>query len=131
MGIKNWFGKSLMNLLRETKAEQDVVDKERNSAMERMFGSANPAIVAFRIENGYVVRTMDEHTAIVGGRVGGFTYCKDHAAIAEHIVGSEAKRKLGIRDEEYQQEMFAAEKARAVAMQGGQFAQVKRATNRI
>ena len=94
MGIRNWFGKSLLNLLQETKTAQDVQTKEYHSAMERMFGSANPAIVAFRIDNGFVVRTMDEHTAIVGGRVGGFTYCKDHAAIAEHIVGSEAKRKL-------------------------------------
>lgn len=109
MGIKNWFGKSLMNLLRETKAEQDVVDKERHSAMERMFGSANPAVVAFRIDNGYVVRTMDEHTAIVGGRVGGFTYCKDHMAIAEHIVGSEVKRKM--LGEQIQREMFGHEVA--------------------
>lgn len=102
MGLKNFIGKSLLNLLQETKAQQDVQMKEQHSAMERMFGSANPAIVAFRIDNGYVVRTMDEHTAMMGGRVGGFTYCKDHLAIAEHIVGSEAKRKLVGE----QQEMF-------------------------
>jgi hypothetical protein len=63
-----------------------------------------------------------------GRRQGGFTFCKDHQEIAEHIISAEAKRKLGIG--EYQQEMFAAEKARAVAMQGG-LAQAKRATNRI
>lgn len=114
MGIKNWFGRSLMNLLRETKAEQDIVEKERISSMERMFGSANPAVVAFRIDNGFVVRTMDEHTAIVGGRVGGFTYCKDHAAIAEHLVGSEAKRKLiGEQQEMFGQGVLAQRQAQA------------------
>lgn len=114
MGIKNWFGRSLMNLLRETKAEQDIVEKERISSMERMFGSANPAVVAFRIDNGFVVRTMDEHTAIVGGRVGGFTYCKDHAAIAEHLVGSEVKRKLiGEQQEMFGQGVLAQRQAQA------------------
>ncbi len=97
--------------------------------MERLFGGASPAIVAFRINNGFVVRTIDMDANYVGGRSTGFTYCKDHQEIAEHIISAEAKRKLGI-GEEYQQDMFAAEKARAVAMQGG-LAQAKRATNRI
>lgn len=114
MGIKNWFGNKLINLLRETKANQDVMEKERTASMERMFGSANPAVVAFRIDNGFVVRTMDEHTAIVGGRVGGFTYCKDHAAIAEHLVGSEAKRKLiGEQQEMFGQGVLAQRQAQA------------------
>ncbi len=94
MGIRNWMGKSLLKLLQETKQRGDVQTQESNSAMERMFGSANPAVVAFKIENGFVVRTMDEHTAIVGGRVGGFTYCKDHQAIADHLITSNAARKL-------------------------------------
>lgn len=94
MGIKNWVGKSLLKLLQETKQRSDVQEKESISAMERMFGSANPAVVAFKIENGFVVRTMDEHTAIMGGRVGGFTYCKDHQAIADHLITSNAVRKL-------------------------------------
>ena len=127
MGIKQWFGKSLMSLIQETQyAEQPQVNHTRG--MESMFGSASPAVVAFKISNGYVVRTVDSHSDIVGSRQGGFTYCKDHREIAEHIVATEAKRKLGI-GEEYQQEMFAAEKARAVAMQGQVL--TSRATNRI
>ena len=131
MGIKSFFGKGLMSMLQ---AHQDQANRALGAQatistdMERMFGSVNPAVVAFRISNGYVVRTMDTHSDIVGSRSSGFHYCKDHQEIAEHIVASEAKRKLGI-GEEYQQEMFAAEKARAVAMQGKTL--VSRAPNRI
>jgi hypothetical protein len=129
MGIKQWFGKSLVSLIQDTQAGTYPSEVRQATDMERMFGSATPAVVAFRISNGYVVRTVDTQSDMVGMRQGGFHYCKDHIEIAEHIVAVEAKRKLGIGDE-YQQEMFAAEKARAVAMQGG-FAQSKRATNRI
>lgn len=61
--------------------------------MERMFGDCAPAIVAFKIENGYVVRTVRvdpyEH-----GVASGFTYCKDHQAIADHIVSEAAREKV-------------------------------------
>jgi len=132
MGIKSFFGKGLASLLdaHHNNANR-LIGTQVTAAtdMERMFGNCSPAVVAFKIANGYVVRTVHHEEAYQGLRQGGFTYCKDHAEIAEHIVASEAKRKLGI-GEEYQQEMFAAEKARAVAMQGG-LAQAKRATNRI
>ncbi len=132
MGIKSFFGKGLMSMLQ---AHQEHTNRVVGSMspqvatdMERMFGNCSPAVVAFRIENGFVVRTMHQEEVYEGRRQGGFHYCKDHQAIAEHIVASEAKRKLGI-GEEYQQEMFAAEKARAVAMQGKTL--VSRAPNRI
>ena len=131
MGIRQWFGKSLVSLIQETQYASEEESKaliQHTRGMESMFGSASPAVVAFKISNGYVVRTVDTHSDLVGSRQGGFTYCKDHQEIAEHIITVEAKRKLGI--EGYQQEMFAAENARAVAMQGG-LAQAKRATNRI
>ena len=129
--LKKWFGKVVRDSMYASEEESQAVI-QHTRGMESMFGSATPAVVAFKISNGYVVRTVDTHSDIVGMRQGGFHYCKDHQEIAEHIITVEAKRKLGVRDEEYQQEMFAAEKARAVAMQGsGNFAQVKRATNRI
>ena len=133
MGIKQWFGDSLVSLISDAQKRRDerfAPEVRAATDMERMFGNCTPAVVAFKIANGYVVRTVDTHSDMVGARQGGFTYCKDHVEIAEQILASEAKRKLGVRDEEYQQEMFAAEKARAVAMQGG-FAQTKRASNRI
>jgi hypothetical protein len=132
MSIKSFFGKGLASLLDAHHADhtRSIGAQVRESnEMERMFGSCTPTIVAFRINNGFVVRTIDTEAAYVGGRATGFTYCKDNQEIAEHIIASEVKRKLNV-GEEYQQEMFAAEKARAVAMQGG-LAQAKRATNRI
>lgn len=133
MGIKSFFGKGLASMLQAHQEHTNRVLGEQaqlraSTDMERMFGNCSPAVVAFRIENGFVVRTMHQEEVYEGKRQGGFTYCKDHQAIAEHIVASEAKRKLGI-GEEYQQEMFAAEKARAVAMQGKTL--VSRAPNRI
>jgi hypothetical protein len=133
MSIKSFFGKGLASMLQAHQQHTNqligAMQPQVTSDMERMFGNCSPAVVAFRINNGFVVRTMNQEDAYVGSRTGGFTYCKDHAEIAEHIVASEVKRKLNI-GEDYQQEMFAAEKARAVAMQGG-LAQAKRATNRI
>ncbi len=126
--FNHWFKKKLQEALSEMHPPQ----VRESTDMERMFGNCAPAVVAFKIENGFVVRTIHHEDVYEGRRQGGFTYCKDHQEIAEHIISAEAKRKLGIG--EYQQEMFAAEKARAVAMQGsiaGCFAQAKRATNRI
>jgi hypothetical protein len=51
-----------------------------------------------------------------------------HQALTEHATATKVKRKLNI-DSEYLEEHLAAEKARAVAMQGG-FAKSKRATTR-
>lgn len=133
MSIKSFFGKGLASLLNEHHKQSNTLGEQARVAtdMERMFGNCSPAVVAFKIDNGFVVRTVSQTELYEGNRQGGFTYCKDHQEIAEHIVATEVKRKLNI-GEEYQQEMFAAEKARAVAMQGsGQFAHVKRATNRI
>ena len=119
MGIKQWFGESIVSLIQDAQINQSVQKQSHhNNGLESMFSGAAPAVVAFKISNGYVVRTVDTHSDIVGMRQGGFTYCKDHVEIAEHIITAEAKRKLGIRADEYQQEMFAAEKARAVAMAG-------------
>jgi hypothetical protein len=132
MGIKSFFGKGLASLLEAHHGENNRLLGAQVTAateMERMFGNCSPAVVAFKIENGFVVRTVSQSELYEGKRQSGFHFCKDHQAIAEHIVASEAKRKLGI-GEEYIQEHYAAEKARAVAMQGG-FAQTKRATNRI
>lgn len=66
-----------------------------STQMERMFGDCAPAIVAFKIDNGYVVRSMNtgpQHE--IGSYASGFTYCKDHAAIADYIVSEAAREKV-------------------------------------
>ena len=67
--------------------------------LDHMFANAHPAIVAFKIDNGYVLRAVDITNDAYGNRaVGatGYVYCKDHAAIAEHLVSEAAKEKQGI-----------------------------------
>ena len=132
MSIKAYFGKSIASLLEahQQKANQLVAEMSPRVAtdMERMFGNCAPAVVAFKIENGFVVRTLDMRREMEGHMQGGFHYCKDHQEIAEHIIATEAKRKLGLGE---QQEMFAERAYAQTLVGGGGFAQAKRATNRI
>lgn len=65
--------------------------------MERMFGNCTPTMVAFKIDNGFVVRSVDTRREMEGHiSDNGFHYCKDHQEIAEHLIALEAKRKMGL-----------------------------------
>ena len=99
--LGGWFKKKLQAALREM--HEATPEVRRTTAMEEMFGRTLPAVVAFKINNGFVVQTQDMSTVAQYGesRHGGFTYCKDAEAIEEHIVSSAVKEKLGV-----QQEMF-------------------------
>jgi hypothetical protein len=104
-----WFRNMVREAINEHAAQPMV---RESSQFERMFGNNAPAVVAFKINNGYVVQTIDTSNEVVGGvRSTGFTYCKDNQAIAEHIVASAMKEKMGLQP--YQQEMF--EKAQSSA----------------
>ena len=133
MSLRGFFGKGLASLLRSHQEETSRIgigESIRTATdMERMFGNCAPAVVAFKIENGFVVRTLDMRREMEGMTNGGFHYCKDHQEIAEHIIATEAKRKLGLGE---QQELFEARayQAQTAQLQSG-FAQAKRATNRI
>ena len=70
---------------------------------------SSPSIVAFRINNGYVVRVYDPTNYKLGTVGPGFTYCKDAQAIAEHIVASAMKDKLGVQSDMFEQEKQAAQ----------------------
>ena len=133
MSIRGFFGKGLMSLIKSHQDEANRLGAEMSprvsTDMERMFGNCSPAVVAFKIENGFVVRTLDMRREMEGHMQGGFHYCKDHQEIAEHIIATEAKRKLGLGE---QQELFAERAYQAQTLVGsGGFAQAKRATNRI
>ena len=83
----------------------------RQNNMERLFGDCQPALIAFQIENGYVMRSMQTGPAY-DGMASGFTYCKDHTAIAEHIVTEAAKQRLNLdpraaKDAAMKQQSFA------------------------
>lgn len=71
--------------------------------LQEMLSDSGASIVAFQIENGFLVRTMRRNEESIGGRYPGFVYCADHQAIADHIVSSAVREKLGV-----QQELFGA-----------------------
>lgn len=99
--LGGWFKKKLQAALREMHDQPPEI--RRTTATEELFGRHVPAVVAFKINNGFVVQSNDSsHVAQYGEvRSSGFTFCKDAEAIAEHIVSSAVREKIGI-----QQEMF-------------------------
>lgn len=100
--FKRWLAKAAYDGLQQPR-ETDI----RTNKLHDMFQNNMAAMVAFKIDNGYVVRCMNPDAAYSGERVPGFTYCADHQAIADHLVSSAMKERLGV-----QQEMFAHEQQR-------------------
>jgi len=104
----SWLNKWLYKTMSEGGKELAIEDQEYrvkmgnlptpSSPLDRMFAECLPAMVAFKIDNGYVVRVIDTSNEVQlgGARMSGFHYCKDHAAIADHIVTESAKEKLGL-----------------------------------
>ena len=99
--FNGWFKKKLQAALREMHDQPPEV--RRTTVTEELFGRTTPAVVAFKINNGFVVQALDTPSVAQYGEVrhGGFTFCQDAEAIAQHIVTSAMKEKLGV-----QQEMF-------------------------
>ncbi len=95
-GLKKWLAKSVQEEL----TQQLTISSElgRPNKLLDMFSNNLPAMVVFRIDNGYIVRVMNQDTAYVERGVG-FVYCADHQAIADYIVTVSAKEKLGIQRE--------------------------------
>lgn len=104
--IKKWIAKIAHDGLNELDVQREM---QRANKLHDMFQNNMAAMVAFKIDNGYVVRCMNLDTFAAGERYPGFTYCADHQAIADHLVSSAAREKLGV-----QQEMFAKHKQVAI-----------------
>ena len=66
--------------------------REANSALSE----SGPAIMAYRISNGYIVRTFGRSVINRPMPMPTLTYCKDHKEIAEHIVAEQARSTLGV-----------------------------------
>jgi len=96
MGIKQWFGKSLLSLIQ---GSNQPAEELRVNRLHDMFSNSIPAMVAFKIDNGYVVRCMNPDAAYTGERTPGFVYCADHQAIADHLVAHAMKNRLGVQQE--------------------------------
>lgn len=74
-----------------------------------MFSNNMAAMVAFKIDNGYVVRCMNPDAVLGGERLPGFMYCADHQAIADHIVASAMRDKLGVQPDMFEKEKQAVQ----------------------
>lgn len=100
MGIKQFFGRSLLSMIQE--AQQPAESMRSTNRLHDMLSESGASVVAFQIENGFLVRTLRHNEDRIGGRYPGFVYCADHQAIADHIVSSAMKDRLGV-----QQDLFA------------------------
>lgn len=101
--FKKWLAKAAYDGL----AQQKVIEESRTNKLHDMFSNNMAAMVAFKIDNGYVVRCMNPDAMIHGERLPGFVYCADHQAIADHLVATAMKERLGV-----QQDMFPSEQQR-------------------
>jgi|LauGreDrversion4_2_1035121.scaffolds.fasta_scaffold76962_3 hypothetical protein len=117
--LGGWFKKKLQAALREMHDTPPEI--RRTTATEEMFGRHLPAVIAFKINNGFVVQANDSsHVAQYGEvRSSGFTFCKDAEAIAEHIVSSAVREKIGIQQEMFGQSIPAMLQKQSVVGSGG------------
>ena len=102
--FKRWLAKAAYDGLSQPK------ETERINKLHDMFSNNMAAMVAFKIDNGFIVRTMNPDAAYVGERVQGFVYCADHQAIADHLVSSAMKDKLGVQSDMFEKEKQAAQR---------------------
>lgn len=102
-------GSYIKRLIREVQGES--VNSVDSGVMSTLRDTV-PTVIAFRINNGYVVRV---HNPSVEYHSSGFTYCNDAQAIAEHIVASAMKDKLGVQSDMFDKEKHAAMAQHAIS----------------
>ena len=102
--FKKWLAKAAYDGL------QQPIEVDRTNRLHDMLSSNMAAMVAFKIDNGFIVRTMNPGTMIHGERCPGFVYCADHQAIADHLVSSAVKDKLGVQSDMFEKEKQLAQR---------------------
>ena len=117
--FKRWLAKAAYDGLQE----QGPQESRTSSRLGDMLADSGAALVAFQIDNGFVVRTMNHNADIVSSRSPGFTYCADHQAIADHIVTVAMVRKLGVQSDMFEKEKQAAQRQYAAKSSGLNVAQ--------
>lgn len=104
--FKRWLAKAAYDGLQEQGPQ--LAENRTVGRLGDMLADSGAAVVAFQIENGFVVRTKNRHADVMVSRSSGFTYCADHQAIADHIVASAVVRKLGVQSDMFEEEKQAA-----------------------
>lgn len=103
--IKKWILNTSRQAWKEEIAANEFANEvKRTDKLHDMLSHNMAALVAFRINNGYLVRVMNPEDELKGRMHAGFTYCADHQAIADHLIASSARDKLGIQQELFQTE---------------------------
>ena len=110
--FKKWLAQAAYEGLHQAKEEF------RTNKLHDMLSNNMAAMVAFKIDNGFIVRTMNPDMAIHGERMPGFTYCADHQAIADHLVSSAVRDKLGVQSDMFDREKQAVERQYANQARG-------------
>lgn len=101
-------GSFIKKLIRQVLEERNDVPPVASAVHNHLTDSA-PSIMAYRINNGYIVRVYEpDHSMKALRSVSpNFTYCKDAQAIAEHIVASAMRDKLGVQSDMFEKERQA------------------------
>lgn len=105
--FKRWLAQAAYEGLQQNSAR---IEDVRTNKLHDMFQNNMAAMVAFKIDNGFIVRTMNPEEAYSGARMPGFVYCADHQAIADHLVSSAMKDKLGVQSDMFEKEKQAAQR---------------------
>ena len=100
--FKRWLAKAAYDGLQLPKEEARI------NRLYDMLSESGAAVVAFQIDNGFVVRTMNRRNDFVDSHNPGFVYCADHQAIADYLVSSAMKSKLGVQSDMFEKEKQAA-----------------------
>ena len=101
--FKRWLAKAAYEGLGEQPKEAPQLGRLGDIMMD-----SGVALIAFQIDNGLVVRTTNRHNDIFGSRNPGFVYCADHQAIADYLISSAVKSKLGVQSDMFDKEKQAA-----------------------
>lgn len=91
--IRKWLGIEARSYPEPDTYEEDI---KRNYHVNAALNESAPAVTAYKVSNGYIVRTMDRTLINTSMKMPSFTYCKDAQAIAEHIVAEAARQTMGI-----------------------------------
>lgn len=102
--FKRWLAKAAYEGLGEQPKEVPQPSRLGDVLMD-----SGVAFIAFQIDNGFVVRTLNRRDDIVSGRNPGFVYCADHQAIADYLISSAVKDKLGVQSDMFEKEKQAAQ----------------------
>lgn len=101
--IKKWIAK----MAYEGLPHEEKLGAARINTMHEMLSRNVAAVVAFKINNGYLVRTANSDSGVDSG----YTYCADHQAIADYILSNAMRGKLGVQMDLFPKEKEAAEAA--------------------